>query len=94
MATPLRIGELSIDYDQMDDVLYVSMGEPQPALTFEERDGVLVRKDPVSGRPLAVTVVHYEGHFRKLDDVSWIGESHLPDALTKFLLYRPSFITL
>jgi hypothetical protein len=94
MASPLRIGELSVDYDQAGDVLYVSLGDPKPALTFEERDGLLVWKDPVSGVPIAVTVIQYEGHFRKLDDVSWVGESHLPEGLTNFLLYWPSFISL
>jgi hypothetical protein len=94
MATPIRIGDLSIDYDQVDDVLYVALGEPRPALTFAERDGLFVRKDPFSGRPIAVTVIEYEGHFRKLDDVSWIGERSLPEDLTRFLMYRPSFISL
>jgi hypothetical protein len=70
------------------------IGKPQPALTFEERDGLFVRKDPVSGHPVAVTVVQYERHFRKLDDVSWVGERHLPKNVTDFLLDRPSFISL
>jgi hypothetical protein len=90
----LMIDGLSVDYDRAADVLYLSLGKPQQALTFEERDGLLVRKDPISGHPVAVTVVQYEGHFRKLEDVSWVSESHLPKNLTKFLLYRPSFISL
>jgi hypothetical protein len=90
----LTIGDLSVDYDHAADVLYLSIGKPQPALTFEERDGLFVRKDPVSGHPIAVTVIEYERHFRKLDDISWVGERHLPKNLTDFLLDRPSFVSL
>jgi hypothetical protein len=90
----MKIGDLSVDYDRAADVLYLSLGKPQQALTFEERDGLLVRKDPISGYPVAVTVIQYEGHFRKLEDVSWVGEKRLPKNLTDFLLYRPSFLSL
>jgi hypothetical protein len=70
-------------------VLYVSLGEPQAALTVEDRDGVLVRKDPKSGKPVAVTVVDYAQHFRNLEDVSWICERGLPKELVDFLRARP-----
>jgi len=80
---------LSVSYDKASDVLYVSVGEPQAALTVEDRDGVLLRKDPKSGKPVAVTVVDYIHHFRTLKDVSWIGDRGLPDELVDFLRARP-----
>jgi hypothetical protein len=90
----LNIDDLSIDYDRADDVLYISVGEPREAVTFEERDGLLVRKDPSTGDPIAVTVVQYESHFRKLNDVSWLEEQHLPETIVRFLNYRPSLGSL
>lgn len=86
----LRYGALSLSYDTTADVLYISMGEPRPALTFEDRDGVLVRRDPESGETVAVTVVDYEAHFRKVQDISWLSERSLPQPLMEFLQYRPS----
>lgn len=88
----LKYGDLSLSYDTASDVLYVSLGEPRPALTFEERDGVLVRKDLESGEPIAVTVLDYESHFRNIPDseISWLREIALPSVLVDFLEYRPS----
>ena len=81
---------LSVSYDKASDVLYVSLGEPKAALTVEDRDGVLLRKDPKSGKPVAVTVVDYAHHFRNLKDVSWISERGLPAQLVDFLRARPN----
>jgi hypothetical protein len=90
----LRIDDLSIDYDHSDDVLYISVGKPREALTFEERDGLLVRKDPATGDAIAVTVLQYETHFRRLEDVSWLEQQHLPPTIVRFLNYRPSIGSL
>ena len=86
----LKYGELSLSYDTTADVMYVSIGEPRVAVTVEDRDGVLVRKDPKSGKPIAVTIVDYDAHFRKLRDISWLAERELPQPLVEFLKYRPS----
>lgn len=42
----VTIGDLSVDYDHTADVLYLSIGKPQPSLTFEERDGPLCQEGP------------------------------------------------
>ena len=85
----MALAKLSVLYDQGSDVLYLSMGDPKPALTTEDQDGVLVRTDPESGKPIAVTVVDYEHHFRALPDVSWIEKRGLPEDLALFLRERP-----
>jgi uncharacterized protein YuzE len=73
-----KLDNLSIDYDSAADVLYLSIGEPKPAITTEDRDGVLIRKDPTSGKLIAVTVLNYESRFRRLDDLSWLATRELP----------------
>jgi uncharacterized protein YuzE len=85
-----KLGNLSISYDRTADVLYVSLGEPTPAVTVEDRDGVLIRKDRKSGKPIAVTVLDYENRFRHLLDVSWLATRGLPNDLVAYLSDRPS----
>ena len=86
-----KLDNLSIEYDSEADVLYVSVGQPRPAITIEDRDGVLIRKDPSSGKPIAVTVLNYESRFRRLTDVSWLVTRELPSDLVDYLQSRPGF---
>jgi hypothetical protein len=84
------LGNLMISYDRSADVLYVSQGDPQPALTSETRDGVLVRRNPKTGETIAVTVLDYENRFRHLIDVSWLRTLRLPPDLYEYLLEHPA----
>jgi len=86
-----KIDSLSIEYDPASDVLYVSVGQPRPAITIQDRDGVLIRKDPNSGKPIAVTIMNYESRFRRLTDVSWLVTRELPSDLVNYLQSRPGF---
>lgn len=45
-------------YDHDGDVLYLSVGKPREALTWESPEGHLVRLDPETGALLGVTVLH------------------------------------
>jgi uncharacterized protein YuzE len=90
-AMAKKLDNLSIEYDPEADVLYVSVGQPRPAITIEDRDGVLIRKDPSSGKPIAVTVLNYESRFRRLTDVSWLVTRELPSDLVDYLQSRPGF---
>lgn len=45
------------DYDEEADVLYVSFGEPRPAIGIDAGDGVIVRYDETVGRVVGLTVV-------------------------------------
>lgn len=40
--------EMSVSYDRQSDVLYLSYGETREAISEENEDGVLVRRDPRS----------------------------------------------
>ncbi len=50
---------LSISYDRKADVLYVSFGEPCPAVSQETENGVLVREDLETGKLVGMTVLDF-----------------------------------
>jgi uncharacterized protein YuzE len=35
----VRLGKVQIEYDEASDVLYLSLGDPRPAVTYEGREG-------------------------------------------------------
>lgn len=86
-----RVGKLSVDYDDTTDVLYLSVGEPREALTQEddERDILLIRKDPKTGEVVGVTILGYYQQFRNLTDLSWLSVSELPLDIVNYLQARP-----
>jgi len=48
---------LNWEYDDKADVLYVSIGEPEPALGMDIGGGVIIRYDEKSRRVVGLTVV-------------------------------------
>lgn len=59
--------EMSVSYDRQSDVLYLSYGEAREAISEENEDGVLVRRDPSSNEILGFTVVDFSRRFAKSD---------------------------
>ena len=90
-ATVRNIDQVEVSYDPDGDVLYLSIAEPQAALTRGEANGLLVRTDPQTHRVVGLTVLDYEKKFRQLDDVSWVEQQSLPDELVELLKSRPQF---
>ena len=90
-ATVRNIDEIEVSYDPDGDVLYLSLGNPRPAITRGEKDGLLVRTDPHTDQVVGLTVLDYEKKFRQLDDVSWVEKHSLPDEIVDFLKRRPQF---
>jgi uncharacterized protein YuzE len=89
MATPVvYLGKLEFSYDRDADVLYISIGPPQAAHTYEEEHGLLLRKDPDSGDTVGVTILDYEEYFRHLSDLSWLTTKPLPKDLIDYLQKR------
>ena len=48
---------LSWDYDEGGDVLYVSVGEPRPALGVDIGDGVVLRYDEQAREVVGLTLI-------------------------------------
>lgn len=44
-------------YDEEDDVLYLSVSAPQPAITWESPEGALVRLDPETREVIGLTIL-------------------------------------
>jgi uncharacterized protein YuzE len=86
-----KLGRLSVEYDDASDVLYLSIGDPQQALTEEGPEGVLIRKDPKTAQAVGVTILAYDRHFRNLDDVSWLEKTALPSDVVHYLEERPKW---
>lgn len=57
----MRIAEkttdLSWDYDEEGDVLYISVGQPRPALGIDIGEGVLLRYDEAKHEVVGITVL-------------------------------------
>ncbi len=45
-------------YDRESDVLYLSVGDPRPAISREVGDDVLLRIDPQTGEIVGLTVLN------------------------------------
>ena len=49
--------EINWDYDEEADVLYISIGKPQPAVSVDTGEGVLVRYDEVHKQVIGLTFI-------------------------------------
>jgi uncharacterized protein YuzE len=59
--------ELMLDYDQEGDVLYASVGPPQPAISDEVDDDILLRYCPPRREVVGITIVNFRRHFPSED---------------------------
>lgn len=55
------------DYDMQGDILYVSLTEPQPALSVEIEPDVLLRYTPPNLEIVGITFLNFRTHFPALD---------------------------
>jgi uncharacterized protein YuzE len=56
-------GALVLQYDAKGDVLYASLGAPQPAITDEAEDDVWLRYCPPQPQVVGVTILNFRRHF-------------------------------
>lgn len=52
-----RPKEVTWDYDEEADVLYLSLGEPRPALGIDVGDGVVLRYDETARQVVGLTLI-------------------------------------
>jgi uncharacterized protein YuzE len=53
------------DYDEDADVLYLSVGEPRPALGIDVGDGVVVRYDEAKREIVGLTLIGLRDRLRR-----------------------------
>jgi uncharacterized protein YuzE len=59
-----------IHYDALNDVMYLSFGEPQEALGEEVGDGVVMRVNPSTGATVGFTISDFTARFKREPEVS------------------------
>ncbi|MEW6556178.1 MAG: DUF2283 domain-containing protein [Elusimicrobiota bacterium] len=55
--------KISISYDKMADVMYLSFGLPQKAVGEEIEDGIFARYDSVTEELIGLTVLNFSKKF-------------------------------
>lgn len=53
-----KAGLMQIAYDRETDVLYLTVGEPRPAISREVGDDVLLRVDAETGEVVGMTILN------------------------------------
>ena len=48
------------NYDEEDDILYLSIGEPEPSITEEDENGIYIRKSIKTNKISGVTILDYK----------------------------------
>jgi hypothetical protein len=56
-----------LDYDARGDVLYASLGDPQPALSYEVETDVLLNYVPPDSHVVGITLLNFLKHFPRRD---------------------------
>jgi uncharacterized protein YuzE len=59
---------MQLFYDDEGDVLYLSIGDPRPAISEELGDDVLLRHDIETGEVVGLTVLNFSSRFSKSKD--------------------------
>ncbi len=50
---------MRISYDNDTDVIYISFGQPRPAISEETEDGILIRHDPDTNEVIDLTIIDF-----------------------------------
>lgn len=53
---------MNLSYDAEADVLYLSIGEPRPAISREIGDDIVLRVDPLTGAVVGLTIFNLTAH--------------------------------
>ena len=75
--------KLTLSYDKDADVLYMSFGAPQKAISEESEEGILIRRHPDTREVVGVTIIDFEKRFSSLQQ--------LPITLEETLLFSKAY---
>ena len=54
---------LQICYDEREDILYISFGDPRPSISAEVNDGDLVRLDLQTNEITGITIIDFKSRY-------------------------------
>jgi uncharacterized protein YuzE len=52
--------KINCNYDNEDDILYLSIGEPEPSITNELEEGVFLRRSVKTKKITGLTILDYK----------------------------------
>lgn len=55
---------LTVNYDNTNDILYISLGTPVPSICEEKEEGIIVRKRLDNSKISGVTILDYKYRIR------------------------------
>lgn len=58
------------NYDEEEDILYISIGEPKPSITKEIDEGILIRHDIKTKKITGVTILDYKDRINKNEKIN------------------------
>lgn len=61
--------EIRISYDDEGDILDVSLGEPEKAISKEVEDDFFLRVNPVSGEVVGFSMLNFRKWFKDAKDI-------------------------
>lgn len=62
--------KINYDYDEDDDILYISIGKPTPAITEEKEEGILLRRSIENNKIIGVTILDYKDRLKKKEKIN------------------------
>lgn len=74
------------NFDERARVLYISVGNPRPAISRHLPDGILIRVDVHTGEFLGLTVFDFSTAKEKKYESTLKGSSTIPDKLLPHLI--------
>jgi uncharacterized protein YuzE len=76
--------EMKFSYDSEADVLYCWESDPQEAISVETEAGVFLRLDPMTDRPVGITIVDFVERFTsKPGSVVSVPHRQIPEAVQR-----------
>ncbi len=68
------------DYDSDADVLYASIGDPRIGVSEEPLDGILIRRDAITGELIGFTIINYSRQKKDgyLKEIPYFGGVDIP----------------
>lgn len=74
------MASINLSYDEISDTLYITFGKNQEAMGIELNEDFLLRIDPITHKPIGLTVLNYK-HVARSGPLPMSGLANLPSDL-------------
>ena len=70
---------INYDYDEEEDILYISIGKPTPSISEEIEEGILIRRDIKTHKISGVTILDYKDRIKNNERINIPKEFNLSE---------------